>query len=43
MTKAAFIKYFDDKVVSFNNQIITDLLLGRTNGCKHCQTRGFTV
>ena len=38
-----FIKYFNDKTVVFNNQIITGLLLLRTHGCKHCQTRGFTV
>ena len=42
-TKAKFIKYFNDKTVVFNNQIITGLLLLRTHGCKHCQTRGFTV
>ena len=23
--------------------IITDLLLARTHGCKHCQTHGFTL
>ena len=34
-TKAKFIKYFNDKTVVFNNQIITGLLLLRTNGCKH--------
>ena len=33
----------NDKTVVFNNQIITGLLLLRTHGCKHCQTRGFTV
>ena len=42
-TKAKFIKYFDDKTVVFNNQIITGLLVLRTHGCKHCQTRRFTV
>ena len=42
-TKAAFIKYFNDKTVVFNNQIITGSLYLRTHGCKHCQTRGFTV
>ena len=42
-TKAKFIKYLNDKTVVFNNQIITGLLLLRTDGCKHCQTRGFTV
>ena len=42
-TKAKFIKYFNDKTVVFNDQIITGLLLLRTYGCKHCQTRGFTV
>ena len=35
-TKAKFIKYFNDKTVVFNNQIITGLLLLRTLGCKHC-------
>ena len=42
-TKAKFIKFINDKTVVFNNQIITGLLLLRTHGCKHCQTRGFTV
>ena len=42
-TKAKFIKYFNDKRVVFNNQIIIELLLLGTHGCKHCQTRGFTV
>ena len=42
-TKAALIKYFNDKTVVFNNQAIAGLLLLRTHGCKHCQTRGFTV
>ena len=42
-TEAKFIKYFNDKAVVFNNQIITGLLLLRTHSCKHCQTRGFTV
>ena len=42
-TKAKFIEYFSDKTVVFNNQIITGLLLLKTHGCKHCQTRGFTV
>ena len=32
-TKAKFIKYFNDKSVLFNNQIITGLLLFRTHGC----------
>ena len=31
-TKAAFIKYLNDKTLVFNNQIITGLLLER-NGC----------
>ena len=34
-TKAKFIKYFNDKTVVFNNQIIIGLLLLRTHGCKH--------
>ena len=38
-TKAEFIKYFNDQTVVFNNQIITGVLLLRTHGCKHCQTR----
>ena len=38
-----FIKYFNDKTVVLNNQIITGLLLLMTHGCQHCQTRGFTV
>ena len=42
-TKAKFIKYFNDKSVVLNNLIITGLLLLRTHGCKHFQTRGFTV
>ena len=42
-TKATFIKYFNDKTVVFNNQIITGLLLLRTHGCEHCQTQGFIV
>ena len=42
-TKAKFIKYFNDKTVVFNNQIITSLLLLRTHSCKHCQTCGFRV
>ena len=42
-TKAEFIKYFNDKTVVFNNQIITGLLLLRTHGCKHCQARFFKV
>ena len=42
-SKAAFIKYFSDKTVVFNNQIITGLWLLRTHGCKHCQTRGFSL
>ena len=42
-TKAAFVKYFNDKTVAFINQIRTGLLLLRAHGCKHCQTRGFTV
>ena len=33
----------NDKTVVFNSLIITSLLLLRTHGCKHCQTRGFTV
>ena len=41
--KPKFVKYFNDKTVVFNNQIITGLLLFRTHGCKHCQTQGFTV
>ena len=41
--KANFIKYFNNKTVVFNNQIITSLLFLRTHGCKQCQTRGFTV
>ena len=41
--KVKFIKYFNDKTVVFNNQIMTNLLLLRTHGCKHCQTRSFTV
>ena len=41
-TKAKFIKYFNDKTVVFNNQIISGLLLRRTHGCKHCQARRFT-
>ena len=35
ITKVKFIKYFNDKTVVFNNQIITGLLLLRTHGCKH--------
>ena len=31
-TKAKFIKYFNDKTVVFNNQIIIGLLLLRTHG-----------
>ena len=42
-TEAEFIKYLNDKTVVFNNLIITGLLLVRTHGCKHCQTRGFRV
>ena len=42
-TEAEFIKYLNDKTVVFNNLIITGSLLLRTHGCKHCQTRGFTV
>ena len=42
-TKSAFVKYFNDKTVVVNDQIVTGLLLLGTNGCKHCQTRGFTV
>ena len=42
-TEGKFIKYFNDKTVAFNNQIINCLLLLRIRGCKHCQTRGFTV
>ena len=42
-TKAKFIKYFNDKTVVFNNQIITGLLFLRTRGCKHCQSHGFIV
>ena len=42
-TKAKFMKYFNDKTGVFNNYIITGLLHLRTHGCKHCQTRGFTV
>ena len=42
-TEAKFIKHFNDKTVVFNNQIITALLLLRTHGYKHCQTRGFRV
>ena len=38
-TKAKFIKYFNAKTVVFNNQIITGLLLLKTHGCKHCQTK----
>ena len=38
-TKAKVTKYFDDKTVVFNNQIITGLLLLRIHGCKHCQTQ----
>ena len=34
-TEAKFIKYFNDKTVVFNNQIITGLLLLRTHSCKH--------
>ena len=33
ITEAKFIKYFNDKTVVFNNQIITGLLLLRTHGC----------
>ena len=32
-TEAKFIKYFNDKTIVFNNQIITGLLLLRTHGC----------
>ena len=42
-TEAKFIKYFNDKAVVFNNLIITGLLLLRTDGCKRCRARGFTV
>ena len=42
-TNAEFIKHLNDNTIFFNNLIITGLLLGRTHGCKHCQTRGFTV
>ena len=42
-TKAKFIKYFNDKTVVLNNQIITGWLLLRTHRCKHCQARGSTV
>ena len=42
-TYAKFIKYFNDKTVDFNNQIITGLLLLGTQGCKHYQTHSFTV
>ena len=42
-TRANFIKYFNDKTVVFNNQIISGLLLLRTHGCKHCQTCGFSL
>ena len=42
-TTEAKIKYFNDKTVVFDNQIITGLLLLRTHGCKHCKTRGFIV
>ena len=41
-TKAKFIKYFNDKTVVINNQIITGSLLLRTHDCKHYQTLGFT-
>ena len=42
-SKDSFIKYFNDKTVVFNNQIITGLLLLTTHGCKHCQSHSFTV
>ena len=42
-TKAEFIKYLNDKTAVFDNLIITGSLLLRMHGCKHCQTRGFTV
>ena len=42
-SKAAFIKYLSDKIVVFNNQIKTGLLLLRIHGCKQCQTLGLTV
>ena len=42
-TEAEFIKHLNDKTVVFNDLIITGLLLLRTHGRKHCQTRGFTV
>ena len=42
-TEAAFIKYFNDSTVVFNNQIIAGVLLLITHCCKHYQTRGLTV
>ena len=40
-TKAAFMKYSNDKTIGFINEIITGLLLLRIHGCKQCQTLGF--
>ena len=42
-TKAAFIKYFNDKTVVFNNQITAGLLLFRTHGCTRYQTKGCKI
>ena len=39
-TKAKFIKYFNDKTVVFDSQIITGLLFFRTHGCHLTKSTG---